>query len=175
MADGDARAFGDLISLYQRRIHAFCARMLQDPSEAEDLAQDVFLTVYQNAKEFRGESSFTTWIYRIARNQTLNRIKYLERRGRSSRKSLDDLGEERLESEDRAADDLVEGEQSVRLVRAAIEALPEQQKTVLILRDIEGLAYEEITEITGLALGTVKSRIHRARSALAEALSRKMS
>lgn len=175
VAEGDGQAFAELVNLYQHRIYAFCARMLNDSSEAEDLAQDVFLTLYKNAADFRGESSFSTWLYRIARNQTLNRIKYLERRGRASRRSLDEVGEERLGTDRRGPLEIVEGEQTSKIVQGAIGELPEQQRLVLILRDIDGLAYEEIVEITGLALGTVKSRIHRARSALAEKLARTLS
>lgn len=172
IAGGDGRAFAELVERFQHRIYAFCRRMIGDPEEAEDLAQDVFLTVYRNAAEFRGESSFATWIYRIARNQTLNRIKYLERRGRSARRSLDEVGEDRLGSDRRSPLELVEGQQTATLVQAAIAQLPEQQRVVLVLRDLEGLSYEEIVDITGLAQGTVKSRIHRARTALADRLAR---
>lgn len=176
VASGDESAFAELVELYQHRIFAFCSRMLGgDESEAEDLAQDVFLSVFRNAGEFREESSFTTWVYRIARNRTLNRIKYLERRGRSTRRSIDDLGDERLAGDDRSPHDELEGRQTSALIQAAIAELPEQQRAVLVLRDIDELAYEEITEITGLALGTVKSRIHRARTALARRLSRILS
>lgn len=175
VAAGEGRAFSRLTELYQHRIFSFCVRMVKDRHEAEDLAQDVFLSVYRHAGEFRGEASFNTWIYRIARNHALNRIKYLERRGRSTGRSLDEVGEDSLRSDRRGPDALVEGEQTSAVVRAAIERLPRQQREVLVLRDLEGLPYEDITEITGLALGTVKSRIHRARSALAERLSRILS
>ncbi|MEL6185493.1 MAG: sigma-70 family RNA polymerase sigma factor [Myxococcota bacterium] len=172
VASGDGRAFAELVERFQHRIYAFCRRMIGDAQEAEDLAQDVFLTVYRNAGEFRGDSSFSTWLYRIARNQTLNRIKYLDRRGRNIRSSLDEVGEDRLGSERRSPLELVEGQQTATLVQEAIARLPEQQRTVLVLRDLEGLSYEEIVDITGLAQGTVKSRIHRARSALADRLAR---
>lgn len=172
VASGDDQAFATLVETYQHRIYNFCARMLGDTSEAEDLAQDVFLALYKNASEFREESSFTTWLYRIARNQTLNRIKYLERRGRTARRSLEEVGEDRLGSSGGDPYDLLEEREASLLLQEAIAELPEQQRLVLVLRDIEGRAYEEIGEITGLAIGTVKSRIHRARSALAERLSR---
>lgn len=172
VAAGDDRAFAELVDTFQHRIYSFCAKMLKDPTEAEDLAQEVFLTLYRNAGEFRGESSFTTWLYRIARNQTLNRIKYLERRGRSTRRSIDDLGDDRLGSEARGPDELLEGQQTTELVQLAIAELPIQQRDVLVLRDLEGLAYEEIMGVTQLPLGTIKSRIHRARSALADRLAR---
>lgn len=172
VAEGDGRAFNELVELYQHRIYAFCARMVGDAHEAEDLAQDVFLLVYRHAGEFREESSFTTWIYRIARNVTLNRIRYLDRRGRQSKRSLDEVGEDRLGTTQGGPDDLIEGRQTAALIQDAISRLPEQQRVVVVLRDIEGLSYEDIVAVTGLAEGTVKSRIHRARSALAARLSR---
>lgn len=175
IGDGDASAFSELVHAYQDRVFAFCARMLGDRHEAEDVAQDVFLSVFKHAGDFRGEASFNTWIYRIARNHALNRIKYLERRGRAVKRSLDEMGEERLASPRLGPDAEIEGRQTSQLVRDAIARLPEQQRSVLVLRDLEGLAYEDITDITGLALGTVKSRIHRARAALAERLSRVLS
>ncbi len=172
VASGDGAAFEVLVREHQDRILSFCARLLGgDRSEAEDLAQDVFLSVYRHAGEFRGESSLTTWLYRIAKNQTLNRIKYLDRRGRGAKQSLDDVEPGLLADGSDPLRAVVERE-TVAQIDAAILELPEQQRVVLVLRDVEGLAYEDITEITGLALGTVKSRIHRARTALAQKLSR---
>lgn len=176
VASGDDAAFEVLVNRYQHRLFGFCLRMLGDRSEAEDVAQDVFLTVYRNAGEFRGDSAFSTWLFRIAKNQTLNRIKYLERRGRSSRKSLDELGEDRLQdAAERGPDHAVAQDQTARAVRDAISALQEDHRAVVVLRDMEDLSYEEISDITGLPLGTVKSRIHRARSALAKRLARILS
>lgn len=176
VAAGDGAAFEILVERYQHRVFGFCARMLGDRAEAEDVAQDVFLTLYRNAGDFRGESSFTTWLFRIARNQTLNRIKYLERRGRSARRNMDDSDEDRHSlwvTEDSARPDevLAEG-QTAQMVREAISELQEEHRAVVVLRDIEDLSYEEISDITGLPLGTVKSRIHRARTALARRLKR---
>lgn len=175
IAEGDDEAFGVLVERYQHRVFGFCARMLGDRAEAEDLAQDVFLTLYKNAGNFRGESAFSTWLFRIAKNQTLNRIKYLERRGRSSRRRERDSEAHLARIVDPAAlgpDDLVAHRERATLVQAAIDELAEEHRTVVVLRDMEDMSYEEISEITGLPLGTVKSRIHRARSALAKRLSR---
>ena len=164
-----------LVERYEHRVFSFCARMLSDRTEAEDVAQDVFLNLYRNAGEFRGDSAFSTWLFRIAKNQTLNRIKYLERRGRSARRA-DDGAEERLarlaDEGARAADEVVADGQRAQLVQDAISSLQEDHRAVVVLRDMEDLSYEEISDITGLPLGTVKSRIHRARSALAKRLSR---
>ncbi len=176
VAKGEDAAFETLVVRHQHRVYAFCLRLLGDPAEAEDVAQDVFLTVYKNADTFRGESAFTTWLFRIAKNQSLNRIKYLERRGRSMRRSIDELSDERMmridDGGDRRPDALIEGDQTAALVQQAIATLGEEHRVVVVLRDVEDLSYEEISEITGLPIGTVKSRIHRGRSALATRLER---
>lgn len=176
VAEGDDGAFEELVVRYQNRIFAFCLRMLGDRLEAEDVAQDVFLTLYRNAGEFRGESQFSTWLFRIAKNQTLNRIKYLERRGRSQKRSLDDIADDGPgaiadQSVTRQDDHLAERQQAA-IVQEAIGTLAEDHRAVVVLRDMEDLSYEEISEITGLPIGTVKSRIHRGRTALARRLKR---
>jgi RNA polymerase sigma-70 factor, ECF subfamily len=178
VAEGDEAAFESIVVLYQDRVFSFCLRLLGDRAEAEDVAQDVFLTVYRSAHDFRGESTFSTWLLRIAKNQSLNRIKYLDRRGRSGRRSLDEIGEERLSnvSAERAADpspdELIEGGERAALVQQEIAALDPQHRAVLVLRDVEDMSYEEISGVTGLPIGTVKSRIHRGRSVLAARLAR---
>lgn len=176
VAAEDSVAFETLVRRYQDRVYGFCLRLLDDASEAEDVAQDVFLTLYRHANRFRGESLFSTWLFRIAKNQSLNRIKYLERRGRQAKRAMSDSAEDRVaaikEREDRRPDVMVEGEQRAALVQRAIATLSEEHRVVLVLRDLEDLSYEEISAITGLPIGTVKSRIHRARTALAERLSR---
>ena len=150
--------------------------MLGDRAEAEDLAQDVFLTVYRNAGEFRGDCAFSTWLFRIAKNQTLNRIKYLERRGRAAGRVPPELAEDRLarltDEDALDADERLAQSQRAEAVQAAISELAEDHRAVVVLRDMEDMSYEEISDITGLPLGTVKSRIHRARSALAKRLAR---
>lgn len=176
VARRDDAAFEQLVERYQHRIFSFCARMLGDRQEAEDVAQDVFITLYKNAGEFRGESQFSTWLFRIAKNQTLNRIKYLERRGRSKRRSLDELADDGPgalpDPREVSPDDRIADQQTATLVQEAIETLADDHRAVVVLRDMEDLSYEEISEITGLPIGTVKSRIHRGRSALARRLMR---
>jgi RNA polymerase sigma-70 factor (ECF subfamily) len=170
----DAVAFRVLVQRYQDRIFGFCLRMLGDPSEAEDIAQDVFVTVYKHAGTFRGDSQVSTWLYRIAKNHTLNRIKYLDRRGRQQRTSLHQLRDE-PEDAGRRPDQLQEDRETWRLLQEALGQLDEDFRSVVVFRDLEGLSYEEIGEITGLPSGTVKSRIHRGRAALAAELERLMS
>lgn len=175
---GDERAFETLVLRYQDRVFSFCRRFLGDRAEAEDVAQEVFLALYRSADDFRGESAFSTWLLRIAKNQSLNRLKYLDRRGRLGRRSLDEISEEKLNAseEGRAERDspvsLVEGNETVEIVRRAISTLAPDHRLVVVLRDVEDLSYEEIAKVTGLPVGTVKSRVHRARAALAARLSR---
>jgi RNA polymerase sigma-70 factor (ECF subfamily) len=177
VAKGDEAAFEALVVRYQDRVYGFCSRLLGERAEAEDVAQDVFLTLYRSAGDFRGESQFSTWLLRIAKNQALNRIKYLDRRGRSVKRPIEEVSEERLiSSADReapkSADALIEGGETAELVKQAIQELDPQHRAVVLLRHVEELSYEEISGITGLPIGTVKSRIHRGRSALAERLMR---
>jgi RNA polymerase sigma-70 factor (ECF subfamily) len=177
VADGDEAAFEALVVRYQDRVFGFCLRLLGERAEAEDVAQDVFLTLFRSAGDFRGESQFSTWLLRIAKNQALNRIKYLDRRGRSVKRSIDEVSDERLlASPERelppSADAKIEGEETSAIVKDAIAHLEPQHRAVIVLCDIEELSYEEISSITGLPIGTVKSRIHRGRSALAERLMR---
>ena len=161
---GDERAFRDLVDRYRDRIFGFCLRMLSDPSEAEDVAQDVFLTLYRHASSFRGESRVSTWLYRIAKNQTLNRLKYLDRRGRGSRTPLHVVREDALVDGGRRPDEHHEHRELWRHVQDALAELEEDYRLVVVLRDIDGLPYEEIAQITGLPKGTVKSRIQIGRA-----------
>jgi RNA polymerase sigma-70 factor (ECF subfamily) len=174
VAGGDAEAFEALVLRHQHRVYSFCLRLLGDPAEAEDLAQDVFLTVYRSAATFRGEARFTTWLLRIAKNQSLNRIKYLERRGRKLERSIEDIGDDGAmeDGREKRPDAVLEGGQTAALVQGAIATLGDEHRVVLVLRDVEDLSYEEIADITGLPVGTVKSRIHRGRSQLASRLER---
>ncbi len=172
----DEAAFTELIRLYEKRIFQLVLRMLGDRGEAEDVAQDVFLTVFKSIDSFRGDSKLSTWLYRIATNHCKNRIKYLDRRARGKKTELDDLSEhDRVESASMSAsahvarpDQQAEANQMETIMRRAIGELDEEQRELVILRDVENLSYEEIQAITGLPEGTVKSRLHRARLALAK-------
>ncbi|GAB4200046.1 MAG: RNA polymerase sigma factor RpoE [Sandaracinaceae bacterium] len=174
----DEAAFTELIRLYEKRIFQLVLRMLQDRGEAEDVAQDVFLTVFKSIDGFRGDSKLSTWLYRIATNHCKNRIKYLERRARGKKTELDEVAEhDRVESASMSAsaqlarpDQQAEANQMEAIMRRAIAELDEDQRELVILRDVENMSYEEIQEITGLPEGTVKSRLHRARLQLAKAV-----
>ena len=173
----DPRAFETLMSHYQRPVYNLMYRMLGNREEAEDLSQEVFITVFKKVDTFRGEALLSTWIFRIATNICKNRQKYLGRRyydRPANREGLEYLTDGRQNPGTCASiarpDETVEGYQTERFLQQAINSLEEDQKLVLILRDIENLSYENISEITGLPLGTVKSRLHRARMLLKEKL-----
>lgn len=179
---GDEQAFATVVRTYQTRVFNLVYRMLGNREEAEDVAQDVFVTVFQSAATFRGESKFSTWLYRVTVNHCKNRLKYLRRRGRHLGRPLDELAEHEYArgSVDQAGfhahiprpDDMVVGQQIERLVQQEIAALEEEHRLLVVLRDIQGLSYQEIGEVTGLNIGTIKSRLHRARLALKTALAR---
>lgn len=173
----DEAAFNELVELYQARIFRLVFRMLKDRAEAEDLAQEVFVTVFKSIHGFRGDSKLSTWLYRVATNHCKNRLKYLGRRARGKKSEFDEIADaHQLESATMnpsggrvpRPDQVAEGKQMEHFIRIALHELPEDQRTLVILRDIENLTYEAIQEKTGLPSGTVKSRLHRARLALAK-------
>ncbi len=173
VANKDQAAFRYLVERYKDQVLGVCFRVLGDRQEAEDVAQDVFIVVYQKAAKFRGEALLSTWLFRIARNQSLNRVKYLERRGRRKKQALEDVSEGRLaELQGPVADPetKLEAQERNQRVQQAITELKPTHRVVIVLRDIEGLSYDQISSITGLRVGTVKSRVHRARTALAAKL-----
>jgi RNA polymerase sigma-70 factor (ECF subfamily) len=172
---GDEQAFTRLVHEHQDRVFDLGFRMLGDRQEAEDLAQEVFATLHRALPGFRGESRLSTWVFRVARNHCLNRLKYLGRRGGAGTLHLDDVPEPvDLDDEDREKrpDHELEQRELQGLVQRAIATLGEEQRVLVVLRDIEGLSYEEIVEITQQPEGTVKSRLHRARAALAREITR---
>ncbi len=173
---GDERAFTELVRTHQDRVFDLLWRMTGDAQEAEDLAQEVFVSVHKHLGTFRGESRLSTWIFRVAKNQCLNRLKYLGRRGADGRNvNLDDTAELTdgdADHEERRPDRLVERRQQVKFVQRAMAELSEEHRLLVVLRDVEGLSYEEIVEITEQPEGTVKSRLHRARAHLAEVVAR---
>lgn len=170
----DEAAFNQLVVQYERRVFALVFRMLGRREEAEDLAQEVFVQVFKAIDQFRGDSKLSTWIYRIAVNLCKNRTKYLSRRQVGEQDDVDAMAERAPLSAAKGVsvgdisrpDELVEGMQLEVIVKHAISQIDPEFREVLILRDVEDMAYEEIAAVTGLPDGTVKSRIHRARGQL---------
>ncbi|MDQ3033075.1 MAG: sigma-70 family RNA polymerase sigma factor [Myxococcota bacterium] len=176
----DEAAFNEVVRLYQDRVFRLVLRMLGDRAEAEDVAQEVFITVFKSIDGFRGDSKLSTWLYRVATNHCKNRLKYLERRARGKKKEFDEITEhDAVESatmnpsaQVARPDQQAEANQIEIIVRAAIMELDEDQRVLVIMRDVENMSYEEIQQETGLPEGTVKSRLHRARLALAKTVQR---
>jgi len=159
---GDSRAFEALYRRLVGRIYALCLRMARDPQRAEELTQDVFVRAWERVGSFRGDSKFTTWLHRLAVNVVLQAGRTKGRR--EAREHLVAEPEEYLARVTREMP-------GTRVdIERAIAALPEGARTVLVLRDIEGYKYDEIAEMQGVALGTVKAQIHRARKMMREKL-----
>ncbi len=158
---GDRLAFNQLVLKYRNRVMGVATRMLGDRGEAEDLAQDVFVKVYRGLPGFQGASLFSTWLFRITANSCLNQ----RRRRRPETQISDGADDPELTLSDPSSDPhhLLEQKELKIVLEKTIQSLPEEQRIVLILRDIEGLSYEAIAASLGLELGTVRSRLHRAR------------
>ncbi|WP_044190954.1 RNA polymerase sigma factor [Hyalangium minutum] len=172
---GEPEAFEVLVREHQDRVYDFCVRMLGDREEASDLVQEIFVSIHQNVGKFREDSKLSTWIFRISKNQCINRLKYLKRRGRGRSEEYGEVGEDALMNAMGAPpgpDAALESARERARVQWAISQLEPDARMLVALRDIEGLSYEEIIEITELAEGTVKSRLHRAREKLADLLGR---
>jgi RNA polymerase sigma-70 factor (ECF subfamily) len=177
LRDRDEGAFRELLDAHRDRVFNITFRMLGNRAEAEDVAQEVFITVFKTIETFREESKFSTWLYRVTVNHCKNRIKYLARRHDQSRDELDESHREGVNGSisgpvPHAPDRALEGAQLEKLMLDAIGKLDDDQRVVVVLRDVEDLSIDEICEITGLPDGTVKSRLHRARLELRKKLQR---
>jgi len=168
-AAGDDSAFAELVAEHQRMVVQLAMNLLGDRAEAMNLSQDVFIRVFRRIGQFRGQSALRTWIYRIAVNQARNRHRFWRRRRRSDQVSLDAHveahGDFQCGAETGPDRILAQKELAARL-KDALDALPFDQRTVVVLREVDGLSYDEIAFSLGVAVGTVKSRLTRARQTL---------
>jgi RNA polymerase sigma-70 factor (ECF subfamily) len=180
LKERDEQAFNEIVRLYGDKVFSLVYRMIGSRAEADDIAQEVFITVFKTIETFRGEAKFSTWLLRIAANQSKNRLKYLARRA-TEPEELDGGGAREASSVPHVVplsgqvdgpDVLAEAAELDSLLQRGIEQLDEEQRLLVILRDVEEMSYQEIGEITGLPEGTIKSRLHRARMALKEWLDR---
>ena len=166
----DDDACAELVSEHQRMVYQLSLNLLGDHNEALDLSQEVFLRVFRTLHGFRGQSTLRTWIYRIVVNQARNRQRWWRRRHRSQQVSLDDHirdhGDLAAPGHNGSPDRLLSQKQLGERLRLALNRLPFDQKTAIVLREIDGLSYDEIGFSLGIAVGTVKSRLARARDAL---------
>jgi RNA polymerase sigma-70 factor, ECF subfamily len=175
---GDQRAFEMLVIKYQRRVERLIGRMVRDVDLVPDIAQETFIRAYRALPNFRGESAFYTWLYRIAVNTAKKSLMDLKRDPlvtESARASRDDDGDETSRVENELSDGetpeaLLASKEIAQAVNAAIAALSEDLRQAITLREIEGLSYEEISDVMNCPIGTVRSRIFRAREAIAERL-----
>jgi RNA polymerase sigma-70 factor (ECF subfamily) len=174
---GDMSAFESLVSRHEEKVYGLALRMTRSEADAAEITQDTFLSAYQHLAEFRGESAFGSWVHRIAANNALMRLR--------RQKVLDIVSDEVAGPEftdrgslaegpdsdwSKRADDKVLDDELGRAIQAATDALPEGYREVFLLKDVEGLSYEEISEMVGISVPAVKSRLHRARLALREAI-----
>ena len=172
---GDQRAFALLVAKYERRVQRLLSRLVRESAEIEDITQEAFIKAYRALPQFRGESAFYTWLYRIAINTAKNYLATKSRRpvtvgefqGADDGEFFD-LGD--VVEDNNTPDAVLHSRQVAEAVNAAIEALPEDLKAAITLREIEGLSYEEIAQAMDCPIGTVRSRIFRAREAIAQRL-----
>jgi RNA polymerase sigma-70 factor, ECF subfamily len=171
---GDKRAFELLVLKYQRKLQRLLSRLVRDPGEVEDVTQEAFIKAYRALPNFRGDSAFYTWLYRIGINTAKN---YLVASGRRAPTSTGFDNEEAESFEDAEAlretatpENLMMGRQIAATINKAMDALPEDLRTAITLREIEGLSYEDIAGVMNCPIGTVRSRIFRARESIAAEL-----
>jgi RNA polymerase sigma-70 factor (ECF subfamily) len=171
---GDRRAFELLVTKYQRKLQRLLSRLVRDPAEVEDVTQEAFIKAYRALPSFRGDSAFYTWLYRIAINTAKNYLVAMGRRAPTST-GFDHEEAEGFEDAEQLRDNATPegeliGKQIAATVNRALEQLPEDLRTAITLREIEGLSYEEIANVMNCPIGTVRSRIFRARESIAAEL-----
>ena len=171
---GDKRAFELLVEKYQRKLARLLSRLIRDPGEVEDVTQEAFVKAYRALPSFRGDSAFYTWLYRIGVNTAKN---YLVAMGRRAPTSTEVEAEEaegyesgELLRDINTPESLLLSKEIAETVNAAIDALPEELRSAIQLRELEGMSYEEIAKLMDCPIGTVRSRIFRAREAIADRL-----
>ena len=165
---GDLRAFDLLVLKYQGRIAALVSRYVSDAGELEDVTQEAFIKAYRALGKFRGDSAFYTWLYRIAVNAAKNHLVAKGRRpgANATIEDAEGLDEGGLLSESASPEALAMGGELVEVVESALNGLPDELKAALMLRELDGLSYDDIADVLGCPVGTVRSRIFRAREAI---------
>jgi RNA polymerase sigma-70 factor, ECF subfamily len=171
---GDKRAFELLVEKYQRKLARLLSRFIRDPAEVEDVTQEAFIKAYRALPAFRGDSAFYTWLYRIGINTAKNYLMALGRRAPTSTEVEAEEAEGFEEGEQlrdiNTPESLLLSNEIAKTVNSTIEQLPEELRTAIQLREIEGMSYEDIAQVMNCPIGTVRSRIFRAREAIAEQL-----
>ena len=167
---GDASAFETLMGAYEQRVYALCLRMMGNPHDGEDVAQEAMLRIWQRLAQFRGDSAFSTWVYRVTASCCTDAL-----RRRSPQSSLEALQEEGFDARDDAPtpQERQEARETQRAIAAALSDVPADMRSVFLLRDVHGLSVEDTARALGISGGTVKSRLSRAREKLAQYLGAK--
>lgn len=164
---GDARAFNELMSMHERRMYAVAMRMCGNHEDAQDCLQEAMIRVYRAISGFKAQSSFSTWVYRITTNTCLDELRRRKARPNASLDGLLDAGWSPADSEDTPERHTLRAEKA-KLLRQMIGELPEDMRAAIILRDVQGLPYEDIAAALNVNVGTIKSRISRGREKLRE-------
>lgn len=177
--EGDREAFAEIVRRYQDRVYTMCTRWMGDRDVAEEVAQDVFLALFRSLGGFRGDAQLSTWIYRVVINHCKNRRSYRRRRHVDQHEPLEgDAGEDvpvrEIADGGPGTDAPLHASQAGTMLHAALALLDDEQRQILLLREVQDLSYEEIADILELPRGTVKSRLHRARIELAAVLARRI-
>jgi len=174
----DDAAYDELVRVYHAQIFQVAYRMLGDSSDAADVVQEIFLKVFRNINGFKGESALKTWIFRIALSEILNRLRWWKRRFKHATVSLDDKNGGtgyRLSDVRPTPERALECKEQEVAIQRALGKLSSDHRSIIVLRDIEGFSYTEIAEVLGISIGTVKSRLARARADLKQSLMRYLS
>lgn len=166
---GDVAAFSELVARFQDRIYRFLVRLTGSPDDALDLTQETFLRALQSVANWQADAQFTTWLFRIARNQALD---LLRRAQRVAFVELDETLSEQVPADTPTPEAALQARQRIEALEGALQRLSVEHREILLLRDIEDMAYEDIAEVLGISLGTVKSRIARARAGLLQLMPR---
>ncbi len=177
---GSEQAFASLLATFERPIYNFLCRLLEDPEDAPDVTQEVFLKVFRNISGFKGEATLKTWIFKIAFSEILNRLRWWKRRYRFATVSLDDNGNENgngfhVADKGPTPEQILHSKERENAIQQALEKLSSDHRSIIVLRDVEGFSYNEIADVLGVSVGTVKSRLARARADLKKSLMRYLS
>ena len=168
-AAGDGAAFSELMTMHEKRMYAVALRMCANREDAQDCLQDAMLRVYRSIGGFKGQSSFSTWVYRITMNPCLEELRRRKTRSASSLDTMLEGGWSPTDGENGPEKQAVASEQR-RVLNSAIADLPEDMRSAIVLRDVQGFSYEEIAEMLEVNIGTIKSRISRGREKLRQIL-----
>jgi RNA polymerase sigma-70 factor (ECF subfamily) len=163
--DGDRAAFDELVRRYERRVYAICYRYFGNATDAEDAAQDAFVALFRRAHTYAGGAAFSTWLYRVAVNACNDLARKRGRRPKKADVEVGDLAETLASS-----DDLLERRELALELRGALDALDAETREAIVLHDVQGVPYADIAALQGVAVGTVKSRVHRGHGRLAALL-----